>query len=435
MGLGTINTSANIKMPTVVLDSNSVISVLEFCWLEDICNFSCTNRYWKNALSETSLAFLWCRLFYFYIFQFTTTEFASRRSKTEYYYTSSCRTLLNWRDKLKDICIFLNSDDKVSMEQSSIGKISRRAQSSAAQISITSSKNVGSSSMSTVSDKLIICFGGATENYLYLDSCDVISLTHKRIFRHVLPDPIPSKRWLHTVTSIGNKVFVLGGYGFLSDYDFNQQSFVLTVEAVDNRRGDGYQIHTSPLLWEGELTELPVRRAGHTVTIYSVDTSTTKFVLFGGQNSSLQYLNDVYTAVVHTEDSTPSHSHHQGSDGRVTWQLVQCSGSYPRPRHCHSAVYMEENRTILIFGGWAGRHEFLNDVYLLDVTDFSWTRMNTEGVPPCPRCQMNVFLVPPVRASSGFATSLGYLLVYGGACHYHVCVAFFLYYSQIWHHM
>ena len=200
-------------------------------------------------------------------------------------------------------------------------------------------------------------------------------------------------------------------------HDFNQGSFILSVEA--NRDCSGYQIHKSSLLLE-DISALPERWAGHTVTTYNVDGGTTKILLFGGQTSHHRYLNDVYTA--DCTNYTPSHIlHNPPARVKITWKLVQCSGSYPRPRHCHSAVYLEKNRRILIFGGWAGPHEFLNDVHLLDVDVFSWSRVNTEGVPPCPRCQTNIFLVPPVQAKPEFATSGGYLLVYGGACHYAVC--------------
>ena len=320
-----------------------------------------------------------------------------------YELSNKCSTALNWREKLKDLCIFLNSDEKVSMEQSEMGNITRRAQGSAAKISVTFSVKDRDGCMHTADDDIIVCFGGATDNYLFLESCDIISLTHKRIIRHTLPTPVPpSKRWLHTVTSIGNKVLVLGGSGVQNHYhDFNQGSFILSVEA--NRDCSGYQIHKSSLLLE-DISALPERRAGHTVTTYNVDGGTTKILLFGGQTSHHRYLNDVYTA--ECTNYTPSHIlHNPPARVKITWKLVQCSGFYPRPRHCHSAVYLEKNRSILIFGGWAGPHEFLNDVHLLDVDVFSWSRVNTEGVPPCPRYQTNIFLVPPVQAKPEFATS------------------------------
>lgn len=386
----------------ITLDTNSIICILEYCEVPVLGVFSCTCRQWSVALSSlsNSCAHLW-RIGYFSYY------------RLQFINPTSLSTL-NWREKMRDSHLFLRSSTKIAMSASNLGTISRRAQSSAGIVSTFSGG---------IKSDFIICFGGVTDNYLHLNSCDVISLSDNWVHKHILPVPVPPlQRWLHTITSVGNQVFIFGGS--IQDQSYLVDPFSLRVVVQKNSSQHSIWVEAAPVKLKGQA---PSNRAGHTMTVYSSDSTFTKCLLFGGKTrrdrDNNGYLNDVYIAEIRPIPSTKPGEEGSGRGLDVIWEHVNCRGMYPRPRHCHSAVFLEAKQAVLIFGGWVDEHEFLNDIHLIDVVTFSWTSVRTEGIPPCPRCQTNVFLVPPTtinRGEAGFAPSLGYLMLYGGACHHEV---------------
>lgn len=60
-------------------------------------------------------------------------------------------------------------------------------------------------------------------------------------------------------------------------------------------------------------------------------------------------------------------------------------GDSPCPRTAHCAVYDEEQRRLVVFGGRTAEKRRLNDVYLLDLDTWAWSKMAAEGAVPKPR--------------------------------------------------
>ena len=107
---------------------------------------------------------------------------------------------------------------------------------------------------------------------------------------------------------------------------------------------------------------------------------------------------------------------------------MEPDGTPPCPRWCHSAAMLRSGGAetegdvgarLVIFGGWRYPQSiFLNDVHLLslgstrdalgddDALPSTWTRVNTFGIPPVPRCQSSMIVLDG-----------GLLLLFGGACH------------------
>lgn len=83
------------------------------------------------------------------------------------------------------------------------------------------------------------------------------------------------------------------------------------------------------------------------------------------------------------------------------WSLVECSGSVPSPRAAHGATRL--GRRVFMFGG---RHDTtrLNDLHMLDMSDFVWTKIID-----------NCGLQPVGRSWHTFTQiTSGQILLYGG---------------------
>ena len=56
------------------------------------------------------------------------------------------------------------------------------------------------------------------------------------------------------------------------------------------------------------------------------------------------------------------------------WSSIKCAGSTPSPRAAAAAIALSDRNEIILFGGKT-RDRGLNDLYLLDMTSFIWTKM------------------------------------------------------------
>lgn len=71
---------------------------------------------------------------------------------------------------------------------------------------------------------------------------------------------------------------------------------------------------------------------------------------------------------------------------REHWSEVTCTGPTPEPRSGHIAVLHSE-RYMLIFAGHNGT-ECVNDLWQLDLSSKTWTRLAEDTQKPAPRCSM-----------------------------------------------
>ncbi|QRW22861.1 Rab9 effector protein with kelch motifs [Rhizoctonia solani] len=67
---------------------------------------------------------------------------------------------------------------------------------------------------------------------------------------------------------------------------------------------------------------------------------------------------------------------------KMTARLVQTTGTVPSPRHDHASVLTE--KWLVVWGGDTGLPQSDNNVYLLDITTYVWSRLDLQPA-PCPR--------------------------------------------------
>ncbi|HEX7899381.1 MAG TPA: kelch repeat-containing protein [Planctomycetota bacterium] len=146
----------------------------------------------------------------------------------------------------------------------------------------------------------------------------------------------------------------------------------------------GGQIGTAAIaeLWEFRITTLqwfPLTASGippsprhHHSAIY--DAGRARMVVFGGENGSL-YAQD--SVALSLPDA-----------GAIGWTTISVTGSAPKPRTRHSAVYDDTGRRMIIFGGIDGNTgdgSFLaQDTWSLDLQPSlvsTWTEITAAGPP------------------------------------------------------
>jgi len=109
----------------------------------------------------------------------------------------------------------------------------------------------------------------------------------------------------------------------------------------------------------------PCARGGHSATL-----ADTQLVLFGGHyygKGSFVYLNDVHVLDVETS----------------TWHDVRCAGEPPPPRYGHTATLV--GRRMFVFGGRGENNVVLKDMYLLDLDEWCWVKVNPTTTAPTSR--------------------------------------------------
>lgn len=133
-------------------------------------------------------------------------------------------------------------------------------------------------------------------------------------------------------------------------------------------------LDTEIMLWYPPSVsgQVPSGRSGHTASLLD---STNELVVFGGVKGN-KWQNSV--AVLDTM--------------RWKWTMPKISGDAPRARSYHSATPVpsteKEGNILVIFGGNNDVESF-NTVHVLDTTDedgeWSWFHPNVNGTPPSPR--------------------------------------------------
>jgi hypothetical protein len=124
----------------------------------------------------------------------------------------------------------------------------------------------------------------------------------------------------------------------------------------------------------------PAPRLGHTAVL---DKTTNKMIVFGGYTSSKDsptdaHFNDVWYLTSATSNGP-----------NLTWQKAAvAAGPAPNPRAGHSAVLDSTNNRMIIFGGFEGfANPVDNDVWVLENANGvggtpTWVKLNPSGTPP-----------------------------------------------------
>lgn len=120
---------------------------------------------------------------------------------------------------------------------------------------------------------------------------------------------------------------------------------------------------------------LPTERI-HAAAVY--DPNTNSMIVFGGNNCSKSYFNDVWVL-----------SNANGVGGTPAWTELAPSGTLPTTRESCSAVYDSVNNVLIIYGGDAGGTP-LGDVWTLSNANGTggtpqWTELSPTGTAPMAR--------------------------------------------------
>eukprot|EP00002_Diphylleia_rotans_P009476 TRINITY_DN1974_c0_g1_i2.p1 TRINITY_DN1974_c0_g1~~TRINITY_DN1974_c0_g1_i2.p1 ORF type:complete len:458 (-),score=48.99 TRINITY_DN1974_c0_g1_i2:185-1558(-) len=182
--------------------------------------------------------------------------------------------------------------------------------------------------LTEVGSKLFLFGGYCNDNYYN----DIFVLEYEsdrpRWSRLVASGTPPTPRAYHTATLIDkNYLMIFGGRG--SDGSYIQDVAALDLSAM---RWFYPKFFNSP----------PSGRAHHSATLYG-----TKLYIIGGQNSQSTFLNDVHVL-------------HNGK-----WQAVTFNGTPMSPRSRHTTTLVNGN-TLVIFGGYDGG-SWMNDAITIDM--------------------------------------------------------------------
>jgi hypothetical protein len=140
---------------------------------------------------------------------------------------------------------------------------------------------------------------------------------------------------------------------------------------------DGANGHSGSSAWfqSSPSGSPPAARLHHT-GVY--DPNTNSLIVFGGNNCSTGYFNDVWVL-----------SDANGEAGSPAWTQLTPSGTPPAARESASAIYDSTNNTMTVYGGDAGGANF-GDVWVLSHANGTggtpvWTQLSPTGTAPTTR--------------------------------------------------
>ncbi|WOL11796.1 rab9 effector protein with kelch motifs-like isoform X1 [Canna indica] len=176
----------------------------------------------------------------------------------------------------------------------------------------------------------------------------------------------PPERWGHSACFFDGAVYIFGGC--CGGMHFS----------------DVLALNLETMAWSSVVTtgQKPGSRDSHSVALLDH-----KMVVLGGTNGTRK-VNDLHILDLRTKE----------------WSRPVCKGTPPSPRESHSATVVGDDKLLIFGGSGEGETNYLNDVYVLDLKNMTWTSPELKGDPPAPR-------------DSHTATSIGNkLLIYGGDC-------------------
>lgn len=206
--------------------------------------------------------------------------------------------------------------------------------------------------------RVLVVFGGTTvDSNLYFLDLDTRAWSSFRP-----PAPFPGSREGHTLTAVGNTLWVYGGRDgkkILGDLWCIELGSLKAMERVRWRQIPKCDV------W-------PPARAYHSTVHYDDG-----LYIFGGHDDSLvPSFNDLWEFNTRTE----------------TWSQVQCSGLLPEERDAHCATVVGDN--MFIFAGFRKPDEwdrakelsgtFINDAFVFNFADNTWTSLAMMGPTPLP---------------------------------------------------
>eukprot|EP00164_Ancoracysta_twista_P014096 GFYU01022803.1.p1 GENE.GFYU01022803.1~~GFYU01022803.1.p1 ORF type:complete len:564 (-),score=148.66 GFYU01022803.1:204-1895(-) len=202
---------------------------------------------------------------------------------------------------------------------------------------------------SVMMDGRLFMFGGWTKDTFYNDltmlaSSDGGELSPDaamlRWFEVIQSGPGPSPRAMHSLSPIGGRLYVFGGWNGVNFYN---DMFVYSPV-----KHSWSKVSVSGVA--------PQPRAGHTATVIG-----TRIYIYGGQSDNAMY-SDLWCF-----DTT-----------KTKWKKITSAGHHSA-RSCHTATLVGSK--IFFVGGWHGE-DFVHDVDAYDVSQQEWSQVSVSGVLP-----------------------------------------------------
>jgi hypothetical protein len=201
----------------------------------------------------------------------------------------------------------------------------------------------------------VILFGGYDDQRGLVNDAWMLSLATKPVWTMLQPSgtaPSPREGQTAIYDPVRDRMLVFGGETGLPN--MSNEVWALSLS------GDPAWARLTP------TGDTPVPRASHTA-IY--DAAHDRMVVFGGVSPSA-YLGDVWSLSLSPEPA---------------WTSLAPSGTPPRARFEHSAIYDPVRQRMVIFGGLTMSY-FLNDVWALSLDgEPAWTQITPTGTKPAVR--------------------------------------------------
>ena len=187
----------------------------------------------------------------------------------------------------------------------------------------------------------------------------------------------PTPRSGHTLSVIGINGFLFGG---IAENSSKSNSDDMAEAAACNELYH-LSLGSAGLEWFRIQTKgaVPLPRWHHTANLYD----NTQLIIFGGFHTAEHRLNDVWIFdIVNYTWKQPNPEHN--SESLVACPMTnQAWVNAPSPRGAHSATLIGD--TLYIFGGYGGQgysRRDLDDVYALNCDSWTWSKVQTKGMPP-----------------------------------------------------
>jgi len=186
----------------------------------------------------------------------------------------------------------------------------------------------------------------------------------------VVNGPKPDSRRYHTMTLVGSKLFVFGGrsvkgLGYFNDiWALDLHYCTLPLASLSHFDLVFSTVKSSPF-WESyepapgnkkpppRTNHVSVTTGGRIIMFVSLLPSPSPLIImsrrFGGRGS-IQNFNDAWSFDISTRK----------------WTELQCTGSIPSPRACHSAVLVDD--VMYVFGGRSQYGAYLSDLTALNLS-------------------------------------------------------------------
>ena len=140
---------------------------------------------------------------------------------------------------------------------------------------------------------------------------------------------------------------------------------------------------TKALAWSPKITGGPGTPLANHSAIF--DTLGNRMIVFGGFDDVFTAYNDVWSFDLSS-----------ASVSSASWNLETTGGDTAPFRGAHSAIYDSANRRMIVFGGQDPALDYQNDVYILKLSDLTWSSPTILGTPPAKRAY-HTAVYDPIR--------------------------------------